>query len=212
MSMVSIVAFLSVSGQIGWKYPVQPLYSNTRMLPTVFQQVLRAPFFNLPDSLRTLHSTRGVASYQGRVDVERGSSLLARLCGGMVKLPPAMCDAPLTLVLQADARAEIWQREFNGHRLNSRMRCRKRMLCERIGPLAFRYVLHSSAAGVIYWNVARVRLLGVVPLPVRLFAGLQCHEYEQDGIYRFVVDVRMPMAGLLIRYQGWLAPAVSALS
>ncbi|WP_372018719.1 hypothetical protein [Pseudoxanthomonas sp. 10H] len=37
--------------------------------PTVFQQVLRAPFFNLPDSLRALHSVRGRATYAGRVDI-----------------------------------------------------------------------------------------------------------------------------------------------
>lgn len=173
------------------------------MLPTVFQQALRAPFFNLPDSLRALHSLRGHARYRGRASVERGHNLLSRMCAAVVKLPPEMHDAVLVVNFQADEHTEVWQREFNGHCMNSRLRCRGRMLCERIGPLAFRFELHA-ADGVLYWNVASVRILGILPLPTRLFSGLRCREYEYEGRYCFEVRVSLPLVGLLIHYRGWL--------
>ncbi|MBD9367309.1 DUF4166 domain-containing protein [Xanthomonas sp. XNM01] len=176
------------------------------MFPTVFQQVLRAPFFNLPDTLRALHSIRGQGAYAGRVDVERGRNPLARLCGWVARLPPAMRDAPLTVRFSADEKRETWQRSFDGHPMTSRLRCRDKHLCERLGPLFFRFMLHT-ADGAIYWNVARVRLLGILPLPARLFAGVQCREYEEDGRYRFEVRAALPVAGCVIRYAGWLEPA-----
>ena len=75
--------------------------------PTVFQQVLRAPFFNLPDSLRALHSIRGRGEYAGQVSIERGSNPLARLCGAIAGLPPAMTGAPTTK--ETDVAEGVWR-------------------------------------------------------------------------------------------------------
>ena len=60
------------------------------MQPSVFQQVLGAAFFRLPDSLRQLHSSRGLVRYTGRATVERGRNPLARLCAWLAGLPPAV--------------------------------------------------------------------------------------------------------------------------
>lgn len=179
---------------------------STVIEPTVFQQVLRAPFFNLPDSLRLLHSLRGRGEYAGRVEIERGRNPLARLCGWLAGLPPAMRDAPLRVEFQADARGETWRRDFGGHRMASRLRCRKGLLVERLGPIQFRFALHT-AGGAIYWNAVGARLLGIVPLPARLFARVQCREREHEGRYEFRVEAALPLAGPLIRYEGWLEPA-----
>ena len=174
--------------------------------PTVFQQVLRAPFFNLPEPVRMLHSIRGRGTYAGRVTVERGSSALARLCAAVAGLPPAMADAPLRMEFSADAKGETWRRDFGGHPMSSRLKCRKGLLVERLGPVQFRFLLHT-ADGAIYWNVAGVRLLGLLPLPVALFGRVQCREREHAGRYEFRVEAALPLAGPLIRYEGWLEPA-----
>ena len=172
----------------------------------MFQQVLRAPFFNLPDSVRALHSIRGRGVYAGRVAVERGTHPLARLCAAIAGLPPTMADGPLRLEFAADAKSESWCRDFGGHPMNSRLRCRKGLLVERLGPVQFRFLLHT-ADGAIYWNVAGVRLLGLLPLPVALFGRVQCREREHAGRYEFRVEATLPLAGPLIRYEGWLEPA-----
>ena len=174
--------------------------------PTVFQQVLRAPFFNLPDSLRALHSIRGRGQYSGRVQVERGRHPLARLCAAIAGLPPAMVDAPLRMEFIATAKGETWRRDFGGHPMTSRLKCRNGLLRERLGPIQFRFLLHT-ADGAIYWNVDGVRLQGVLPLPTGLFGRVQCREREHEGRYEFRVEASLPLAGLLIRYEGWLEPA-----
>jgi len=179
--------------------------------PTVFQQVLGAPFFKLPPSLRLLHSLRGQASYAGEVDIVRARGLLARICGRLGGLPPAMQQAPLRVDFNADARAETWRRQFGSHRLVSRLRCRKGLLVERLGPLQFRFALHA-AGGTLYWNVAAVRLLGLLPLPARLFAQVRCREWEQDGRYHFQVQASLPLLGELIGYSGWLEPVAGERS
>ena len=173
--------------------------------PTVFQQVLRAPFFNLPDSLRALHSIRGRGEYAGQVSIERGSNPLARLCGAIAGLPPAMTGAPLRVEFTADARGETWRRNFGGRPMTSRLKCRKGLLCERLGPVQFRFLLHT-ADGAIYWNLAGVRLLGLLPLPAALFGQVQCREREHAGRYEFRVEATLPLLGPLIRYEGWLEP------
>ena len=178
------------------------------MDPTVFQQVLRAPFFNLPATVRALHSVRGHACYAGRVRIARGRNLLARLCAAVAGLPPAMDDAPLQVEFSANARSETWRRDFGGHPMATRLRCRNGLLQERLGPLQFRFALHT-ADGAIYWNAVGVRLLGIVPLPARLFARVRCREREHEGRYEFRVEAALPLVGPLIHYEGWLEPVAA---
>ena len=57
------------------------------------------------------------------------------------------------------------------------------------------------------WTVERARLFGVLPLPARLFDGVRCRESQDEaGRYTFFVKARLPVLGLLVRYEGWLAP------
>lgn len=183
-----------------------PLHLSTAAEPTLFQQLLGAPFFNLPPSLRGLHSIRGLDTWAGEVAIERGAGLLARICGRLVGMPPAMRQAPLRIQFSADTKSETWSRQFGSHRMATRLRCRKGLLVERLGPLQFRFAVHA-ANGSIYWNVARVRLLGLLPLPATLFGGVHCREWEQDGRYHFDVRAALPLAGPVIGYHGWLEPA-----
>lgn len=176
------------------------------MQPTLFQQALGAAFFRLPESLRRLHASRGRARYAGRARVERGSGPAARLCAWMTRLPPAGEDVALVVDFDCNPRLETWSRDFGGRAMRSAVTLRDGLLRERLGPLQFRFALHAND-GAIWWTVAGVRLLGVVPLPASLFDGVRCREYERDGRYHFEVDASLPVAGRIIRYGGWLEPA-----
>ncbi|MCD9030625.1 DUF4166 domain-containing protein [Luteimonas sp. Y-2-2-4F] len=176
------------------------------MDPTLFQQLLGARFYRLPASLRALHGIRGEGLYAGRATVVRGTRPLARLCARIAGLPPGMEDVPTTVAFVADARGETWRRDFGGKAMQSRLWRRGPWLCERLGPLQFRFALHARD-DAIHWEVAAVRLLGVLPLPAALFSQVRCRERERAGRYEFRVEAAMPLIGPLVRYEGWLEPA-----
>ncbi len=176
------------------------------MTPTLFQSVLGAPFFRLPETLRALHSVRGDARYAGRVSIQRGDGLLSRLCGRIAGLPAAVTDGPVTVEFVSGPAGEVWLRNFAGAKMRSRLWQNEGELRERLGPLQFRFALHTWD-GMIFWNTTGLRLLGIVPLPARLVADVRCREREHDGRYEFLVEARLPLLGPLIRYEGWLEPA-----
>ena len=52
-----------------------------------------------------------------------------------------------------------------------------------------------------------MRAFGLLPLPAGWFEGVRCRECERDGRYAFLVEANLPLIGLVVRYEGWLAPA-----
>ena len=179
------------------------------MTPTLFQKLLGASFYALPPAVRALHNVRGQAVYAGRATIVRGRNPLARLCAAMAGLPTAREDVATTVTFDTSAQMETWRRDFGGYRMHSRLRNGGGVLVERLGSLQFRFALHVYD-GAIHWNAASVRLFGVLPLPLSWFSEVRCREGEQDGRYTFQVEASLPLAGQLIRYEGWLEPAEAA--
>lgn len=179
--------------------------NRTCMTPTLFQRLLGASFYSLPDSVRALHGIRGRARYAGRATIMRGRNPLGRLCAMVAGLPGARQDVPTTVDFDARPDGETWQRNFGGRRMRSRLRRDGRVLVERLGPLRFRFALHANN-GSIWWRVVGVKLFGVLPLPASWFDDVYCREGEHEGRYTFEVEAALPLCGRLIRYEGWLEP------
>ena len=173
------------------------------MTPTLFQKLLGAPFYSLPDAVRALHEIRGHCVYVGRVDVERGRNLLARLCARLAGLPPARQGAAISIAFDTLPNCETWRRNFDGHAMQSTLVKDGRYLSERLGPVRFRLALRVLD-GAIVWHVERARLFNVIPLPMSWFVDVRCREGEDNGRYTFEVQASMPLVGLLVRYAGWL--------
>jgi hypothetical protein len=180
------------------------------MPPTLYEQLLGPGFSGLPETLRALHGVRGRETWTGRAGVVRGEGRVARLCAAVAGLPPAMRDAPASVEFIADRWSETWKRNFGGHGMASRLACHEGLLRERLGPILFHFEL-VAANGEISWRVASVRVLGL-PLPARLFRGVQCREREWQGRYEFSVEAALPWVGLVVRYEGWLEPPGSTAS
>lgn len=178
---------------------------SERAAPTLFQQALGAAFYGLAPCVRQLHGLRGRTRYAGIANIECGRGPLARLCARVAGLPTAVRDAPTTVEFNVDPAGETWRRDFGGRRMATRLAYRDGLLQERLGPLQLRYFLHVRE-GALWWQVAGVRMFGLLPLPVTLFDGVRCREREQDGRYEFLIEAELPLAGLVIRYAGWLAP------
>lgn len=84
----------------------------------------------------------------------------------------------------------------------SRLWSQDLLLREQLGLVRFGFAL-TVEDGVLVWRVARAHALGL-PLPARWFDAVQAREYESEGRYWFDVAAAMPVAGLLVRYRGWL--------
>jgi hypothetical protein len=41
-------------------------------------------------------------------------------------------------------------------------------------------------------------------MPLALAPACEAYECEADGRFRFFVELRYPLIGLIVRYQGWL--------
>ena len=174
---------------------------NAPSAPLLFPQLLGAGFGSLPRRVRTLHLREGVQHLSGEVEVTRGTRWLSRLCAWTTRLPPAG-NAPINVEIVALPGHERWTRRVAGHAMPSRLWSHEGLLCEKLGLVTFGFRL-SAEDGSIVWRVERVHALGLA-LPAAWFEDVSARESEPDGRYHFDVAATLPLAGLLIRYRGWL--------
>lgn len=170
-------------------------------MTTLFARLLGGAFDTLAPRVRALHLRDGTRRYRGEVDVERGRGWLAGLCLRATGLPPAG-RGPIEVEIVVDANGERWTRHVGGHAMRSRLWAADGLLRERLGLVTFGFAL-SAHDGAIEWRVMHVRALGL-PLPARWFDAVAAREFEEGGRYRFDVQAALPLAGLLVRYRGWL--------
>jgi hypothetical protein len=172
-----------------------------RAVTALFERLLGDAFGSLAPRVRKLHRDAGTRRYRGEVEVERGNHPLAVLCARATRLPPAG-SGPIEVEIASDAAGECWARHVGGHVMRSRLQDCGGLLRERLGLVTFTFALQARE-GAIEWRVVRVHALGL-PLPVRWFGAVAACEGESDGRYTFDVSAALPLAGLLVRYRGWL--------
>ncbi len=169
----------------------------------LFRRALGDAYAALPTCLRALHD--GSGRWRGEAMVDRGHGVLSRLCAWLTRLPPAGVH-PVVVEIATEHDGERWTRRYGAaHAMPSRLWAARGVLHERLGPATLRYRM-TVEAGAIVWHVAGIRILGLLPLPVRWFAGVEARESGDDGRYRFDVRARLPGIGLLVHYRGWLEP------
>jgi hypothetical protein len=162
----------------------------------------------LPAPLREMHDLHGDLVAEGRATVERGTGLLARAAAWLIGFPPAGDDVAVKVAFRAENGRETWQRDFGGRCFVSLQEEGRgpfeRLLVERFGALTFglALVLDGDKLRLI---VRRWRAFGI-PLPVSWAPSGDAHETVEDGRFRFHVEIRHPLAGLIVRYHGWLVP------
>jgi hypothetical protein len=170
----------------------------------LYRRVLGARFDALPARVREVHDIQGVSVWAGVADVERGRSLVGRLAALVSGLPPEGRDQPLRVTFEPVGTREHWSRQFGGAPFRSVQYERGGFLLERVGPTTFVFSALTSPEGLAL-QLEGFRVLGV-PLPRLLHPIVRTFECERDGRYRFEVEARLPLFGLLVRYGGWLMP------
>jgi Domain of unknown function (DUF4166) len=174
------------------------------MTEPLYRRVLRAGFDALPPRVRELHDLHGVTVWEGMADVECGGSFVCRFSAWVAGLPPAGRDQALHVTFQTAGTREIWTRQFGQALFRSTQYQRGSFLLERVGPTTFVFTALASEKGLAL-QLDGFRVLGV-PVPRLLHPCVNTFECERDGRYRFEVEARLPLFGLLVRYSGWLLP------
>lgn len=173
----------------------------------LYRRVLGAHFDVLPEAVRRLHDVSGPRSWVGSCEVERGTSLLARIAGWVQALPPATdgMREGFRYAVGLDGEGEIWARGFEGMAaFTTRQWACGALLCERAGPMTMAFAVSVDERG-LRLELERCFVLGV-PLPRVLHPQIAARETEVDGVFWFDVSARFPTGGLLVRYRGSLTP------
>ena len=155
-----------------------------------------------------MHDLDADLTAEGIASVERGKGLLARLAAWLIGFPPAGEEVPVSVSFRVHDGKEHWQRSFAGRRFASTQeQGRGRfdgLLCERFGPLAagMALVLEDGRMRLV---VRRWSVFGI-PMPLALAPRGNSYEFVDNGRFCFHVEIRHPMAGLIVAYRGWLVP------
>ncbi|RUU02299.1 DUF4166 domain-containing protein, partial [Mesorhizobium sp. USDA-HM6] len=173
----------------------------------LYPDLLGDAWKSLPAEIRAMHDGTRVA--EGRASVERGRGMLSRLAAALVGFPAAAADIPVKVRFDIGTQAETWTRSFDAHGFSSRQFAGRgrseRLLAERFGPLTFAMALVAEE-NRLSLVLRRWSFLGL-PLPMWLCPRSTSYETVEDDRFRFHVDISHPLAGLIVRYRGWLVPS-----
>jgi len=125
----------------------------------------------------------------------------------MAGFPPEADDIPVRVTMTTNSGREFWTRDFGGHNFSSVMTAGNgrfsHLVREKFGPVNFAMALVLEHGRLKYvhrgWTI-----LGI-PMPRILGPRGEAYESVEDGKFRFHVEVRLPLAGHVVTYDGWLA-------
>jgi len=176
----------------------------------LFARLLGNAWQQLPAAVRQMHSLSSERLSAGRCTIERGPSLLSNWVASLFGFPKAADDLPVSVCFQGENGNERWTRQFGEEIFSSILRQglgrSEHLLCERIGLFDFAQAL-VVVADRLQFVLRRWTMFGI-PLPLWLAPRSNSYETEQDGRFRFHVEISHPLTGLIVRYRGWLAVTV----
>ena len=171
-------------------------------------RILGSSFDTLPPRVQQLHASEAARRWRGVAEVRRGKSPLARLAAAIIGFPKAADAVPVTVAFTPEAGGERWTRDFGGRKFSSLQHAgtgrNDRLLVECFGPASFAMALVVEDDRLKL--VPRRWSLFGVPMPRFLMPSGPCFETDADGKFQFNVDIRLPVAGLVVAYRGELEP------
>ena len=178
--------------------------------PCLHARILGGAWQSLPAVLRAVHAAGPSLKISGEASITRGRGLPARLLAWIMRFPGAGENVPVSVTFERHGNYDKWTRNFGGQEFSSTFTVGsgrfEQLLCERFGPFVFGMAL-VTRAGRLNLVMRRWSFLGL-PLPgVLAPRGPSC-EFEENGRFNFDVEIRLPVAGFVIRYRGVLEPPV----
>lgn len=176
------------------------------MARTLYQTLLGPAFRRLPEPIRSMHE--GADRAEGRADIVRGTSFLARIICLIARVPQTGRDISIVTHFERIEGGERWTRVFNGEAFRTDMRVDlsaiQPRLTEKFGPFLFhlKMIAHQDGIDLIPDSVS----LWGFSLPKMFCPEAIGLERVKDGRYHFDVSVRFPLAGEILRYSGTIEP------
>ncbi len=173
---------------------------HARILGTAWQSVSAV--------VRDVHGAGPKLTISGTASITRGRGVLARMLAWIMRFPAAGKDVPVSVTFERHGNYDKWTRDFGGQVFSSAFTVGsgrfEHLLCERFGPLVFGMALipETDRLNLV---MRKWSFLGL-PLPRSLAPRGNSCEYEKDNRFCFDVEIRLPLAGFVIRYQGYLEP------
>lgn len=160
----------------------------------------------LPPAVQAMHGPAPQLHASGMADIEGANHLPARCLRCLLGLPPPGPQQVLALTIERNGTRELWTRRFTGRRMQSVLDRRpdSPLLYERLGPATLGFALHRDG-DAIDWQLRSLHVFGL-PMPRALRGRVLSRSGMRDDRYHFRVDVRLPVLGQLIAYEGWLEP------
>jgi len=174
----------------------------------LYRRILGSAFDTLPPRLQELHGGETIRRWTGRGEVRRGGGILARILGAIIGFPKAAPDVPVTVTFSPEDGAERWTRSFDGKVFSSVQSVGTGkdayLVVERFGIASFALALVVKGDR-LFLIPRRWSVLGI-PMPGFLLPAGTSFETEENGQFRFDVEISAPFVGLIVAYKGVLRP------
>lgn len=169
----------------------------------LYREILGDVLDNLPPPVRDLHDSAERRTWVGEVQVTPGVWWL-RPFAKAFGFPTQGGTGPITVTFTPDGDGEVWERDFDGHRLTSHQSyAAPDHMVERFGRAAVT-VRFEPRADRLHLIPVSGRAFGV-PIPRYVLPKGTSFETADNDRFRFDVEAILPF-GRLVRYQGWLLP------
>ncbi len=171
----------------------------------LFARALGERFASLPDPIREVHSTQAQIALCGMATVDGSMSALAKLLRWALRLPRPEDSVAVRVEIQAHGANERWTRDFGGRTFTTTLfpSPRPGRVRESFGPITCEFSLHAEAEA-LSMEMAGARI-GPLPLPAFLAPAAHGREWvDQEGRFRFDVEIRLGPLGRIVSYSGWL--------
>jgi hypothetical protein len=175
----------------------------------LFQRILGNSWERLAPAIRELHSVTSTASFAGRCSVVRGRNVLAWIIATVIGFPQAGQDQDIHVQLVVQGTGERWTRSTGRRSFSSTQRpgrgASKHLVREAFGPICIDMALVVEGCNLRY--IARRWSAFGVPMPLFLGPRTNTVESVMNGKFKFDVEIRLPLIGLVVRYVGVLSPS-----
>ena len=174
------------------------------MPQSLYRRVLGDELDLLPEPMRRFHDAERGAKASGHFTVTRGAGWFRNGLASLIGLPVAGVDVPTKLSVDPSVHRECWVRRFGDHPMKTVQWQAENLLIEAGGPLRFGFKLIADHTSLEF-ELVRAWFC-FVPLP--RFARPQIRAIEtacEDG-WNVVVEMSLPVIGMMIRYGGRVQP------